>query len=281
VTSSSNSDLKRAFYLGMLGLPATDSNDLAYYENLFFSQYPNGLNATYARPSGGSAWVTSTAYTVGAVVTQGGVTYMCATAHTSGTFATDLAAAKWVATSAATTSGAGPGLYPSGYYYEINGGNTNVTANNNNEFCFPLFVGQTVTLDRLSIQVTSAGSTGSVIRLGIRSDSGHGFPGAVLLDSGTVSSTSTGVKEQTISQQLTPGLWWVTATGQGLPSTLPNLRGASPSVPISMAGWSSSIADPTQQPSGYAGTSSGALGAFSYSSTTGSSGTPTFWVRFA
>lgn len=59
------------------------------------------------------AWVTATAYAVSDVVSQGGVSYVCVTAHTSGTFSTDLAAGKWLtigATAAAavydnTTSG--------------------------------------------------------------------------------------------------------------------------------------------------------------------------------
>lgn len=40
-------------------------------------------------------WVTATAYVVGNLVQSGGYCYECLTAHTSGTFATDLAAAKW------------------------------------------------------------------------------------------------------------------------------------------------------------------------------------------
>jgi hypothetical protein len=46
-----------------------------------------------------AAWVTGTAYTAGppaSVVTQGGETYVCLTSNTAGTFATDLAAAKWI-----------------------------------------------------------------------------------------------------------------------------------------------------------------------------------------
>lgn len=42
------------------------------------------------------AWTTSTAYSVNTVVTQSNLTYRCLIAHTSGTFATDLAAGKWV-----------------------------------------------------------------------------------------------------------------------------------------------------------------------------------------
>ena len=44
-------------------------------------------------------WLTSTSYNIGDFVTESSVTYMCIEAHTSGTFATDLAADKWVAQS--------------------------------------------------------------------------------------------------------------------------------------------------------------------------------------
>ena len=46
-----------------------------------------------------TAWLTSTAYLAGAYVTNSGTLYRCLTGHTSGTFATDLAAAKWIAAS--------------------------------------------------------------------------------------------------------------------------------------------------------------------------------------
>jgi hypothetical protein len=41
-------------------------------------------------------WVTATAYVMGDVVSETAVPYLCMEAHTSGTFATDLAAGKWV-----------------------------------------------------------------------------------------------------------------------------------------------------------------------------------------
>ncbi|CAB4120942.1 hypothetical protein UFOVP4_22 [uncultured Caudovirales phage] len=43
------------------------------------------------------AWTTALVYAVGNVVSNSGTTYVCAVAHTAGTFATDLAANKWVA----------------------------------------------------------------------------------------------------------------------------------------------------------------------------------------
>ena len=44
-----------------------------------------------------SAWVTATGYVIGDLRSNGGTNYYCTTAHTSGTFATDLAAGKWYA----------------------------------------------------------------------------------------------------------------------------------------------------------------------------------------
>lgn len=49
-----------------------------------------------------SAWQTGTAYAIGALKTNGGNYYRCLVAHTSGTFATDLAANKWVLSGGAT-----------------------------------------------------------------------------------------------------------------------------------------------------------------------------------
>ncbi len=42
------------------------------------------------------AWLTATAYAKNDVITQSSNAYLCLVAHTSGTFATDLAAAKWI-----------------------------------------------------------------------------------------------------------------------------------------------------------------------------------------
>lgn len=49
-------------------------------------------------------WVTSTAYVVGDIVEESSIAYICVVAHTSGTFATDLAAVKWMAISSASSA---------------------------------------------------------------------------------------------------------------------------------------------------------------------------------
>jgi hypothetical protein len=71
-------------------------------------------------PGGGSVttplvwrgdWVTSTAYHVGDGVTESGSSYVCLTAHTSGTFASDLAAVKWQLIAEKGDDGSGAGNY--------------------------------------------------------------------------------------------------------------------------------------------------------------------------
>jgi len=53
------------------------------------------------------AWQTSTAYALNDAVSNGGSSYICIVAHTSGTFATDLAALKWELLAQKGTDGAG------------------------------------------------------------------------------------------------------------------------------------------------------------------------------
>lgn len=54
-----------------------------------------GVHATNQIQVARGAWATTTAYALADLVTDGGLFYVCAEAHTSGTFATDLAAGKW------------------------------------------------------------------------------------------------------------------------------------------------------------------------------------------
>ena len=55
----------------------------------------NTTDITLALSNYNDAWVTATAYTVDDYVTESAVSYRCIEDHTSGTFATDLAADKW------------------------------------------------------------------------------------------------------------------------------------------------------------------------------------------
>ncbi|MCS3895581.1 hypothetical protein M2171_004714 [Bradyrhizobium japonicum USDA 38] len=83
--------------------------------NATYWQLLAGVGATGATPLlPVAAWVTATVYAVGppaSYVTNGGSSYMCLTSHTSGTFATDLAAGKWGLVSQKGTDGTSAPTY--------------------------------------------------------------------------------------------------------------------------------------------------------------------------
>lgn len=64
----------------------------------FLEEHPwsFAVNTAPMIPLNPPSWVTSTLYNVGMYVLQGGAIYICAIQHTSGVFATDLAAGDWV-----------------------------------------------------------------------------------------------------------------------------------------------------------------------------------------
>lgn len=90
----------------------------------------------------------------------------------------------------------------------------------------PMRIGRDVVLTQMSVGVTTAGSAGSVVRLGILSF----HPGQVvdpytLLDAGTVDATSTGWKVKTISLPVGAGQVIIpVAVVQGNATTRPTLR---------------------------------------------------------
>lgn len=88
------------------------------------------------------------------------------------------------------------------------------------------------TIDRIGFRVTTAGSAGAVIRVGIRADSGQ-MPGTPQTEQ-TVAVTTTGEKETTALAYAHPGgILWVSMTGQGWSVTAPIVAGTSASV----CGW--------------------------------------------
>ena len=113
--------------------------------------------------------------------------------------------------------------YISGSYYgpavvpDYSGG----TSANGNMYLTEFPVTADVTLDRLAINCHTTGSAGSVCRLGIYRDNGAIGPDALVLDAGTVDTSTTGRKEATISQALTPDLYWLAVVAQGAPATNP------------------------------------------------------------
>lgn len=73
-------------------------------------------------------------------------------------------------------------------------------------YAIAIYIARTETVDRIIIEVTTA-YAGHEARLGIYANGADGLPGVLLLDAGTVSMATTGLKEIVINQTLTPGLY--------------------------------------------------------------------------
>jgi hypothetical protein len=105
----------------------------------------------------------------------------------------------------------------SGYYYvgaPMSAG-SNGTITTNRLYAIPFFVGSSTSFDRIAI--ISIAVANSSVRLGIYADS-NGKPGALILDAGTVATTSTANATITINQTLS-GLVWLVAVSQGASAT--------------------------------------------------------------
>ncbi|MCK6470879.1 MAG: hypothetical protein L6R28_03955 [Planctomycetes bacterium] len=78
----------------------------------------------------------------------------------------------------------------------------------------PLVIPKEVTLDQIGIRVATPG-TATLSRLGIYADDGNVYPGALLLDAGTVDVSTAGFKALDISLSLSPGLYWLATLHNG------------------------------------------------------------------
>jgi hypothetical protein len=125
-----------------------------------------------------------------------------------------------------------PAITNDRYFSSYAGQTTSVRAMVANRLFFvPLVIPNAITATRIGINVTTA-VAGSA-RVGLYNDAAGIPSGAALLDAGTVNTGTTGEKEITISQALTPGLYWiaivtdntcsVTAEALGQGANVPNL----------------------------------------------------------
>lgn len=84
----------------------------------------------------------------------------------------------------------------------------------------PLWVPAACTLDRISIEVSGAIASGTT-RLGLyTNDAATDTPSTLLVDAGTVNTTTTGFKEATISQAVSAGWLWLAQVAQVAAATV-------------------------------------------------------------
>lgn len=92
----------------------------------------------------------------------------------------------------------------------------------------PFFVANDITVDRIGTEVSSAAAAGNTVRLGIYKANTDWQPGALVVDAGTVATDSTGYKELTINETLTPGIYLFAVHTSTAGATHRAYRGAVP-----------------------------------------------------
>jgi hypothetical protein len=84
----------------------------------------------------------------------------------------------------------------------------------------PIMIPVDCIVNGIAVTVGVAGSAGSTVRLGIYSDS-NGVPDSLVVDAGTVGTSSVGVKTISISDEtLDAGRWWIAIAGENNTSRL-------------------------------------------------------------
>ncbi|MFM0503985.1 glycosyl hydrolase family 28-related protein [Paraburkholderia caffeinilytica] len=118
-------------------------------------------------------------------------------------------------------------FFTSGRFY-VSGGqgspSTSGSLGNGNFRVSPFFVHQASTFTAIGANVTVAGSSGAVIRLGIYADL-NGYPNNLIIDAGTIDGTSATAQQITFGSPVTlaPGLYWIGGAIQGAPTTQPTV----------------------------------------------------------
>ena len=135
-----------------------------------------------------------------------------------------------------------------GRYYDsrISTSYTTFTLVANTLYAVPFLAERTTTYTTIALEVSTLASSKSV-RLGIYTDGG-GVPNALILDAGTVSTTTTGAKTISISQVLSANWYWLAAVSDGTPglraisqTAIPMLGASSGTDTTIHVGWSVSF----------------------------------------
>lgn len=173
-----------------------------------------------------SSSANNTNYMHGTVTSYSGTTLVMNISDVGGTGTY----ADWVISLSGTqgpigATGSGGNVYTNGYFtnnYYFGGFGyynfTGYTVAANIIYCAPFMVRSTTIFTRIGVNVITTG-VGTAGRLGIYNIA-NGYPTTLVLDAGTVSLGTTGIKEITVSQTLTPGIYAMVFIANGAATML-------------------------------------------------------------
>lgn len=95
ITLEDEANLGSFSFAFTLGDDSNDNHGFQFESQNGTTRFGNG-DTDFDTAVNEAAWLTATSYVVNDLVTESNLVYICLVAHTSGTFATDLAANKWV-----------------------------------------------------------------------------------------------------------------------------------------------------------------------------------------
>lgn len=133
--------------------------------------------------------------------------------------------------------------------------------------------------DRIGLNISGAGVSGALVRLGIYTDGG-GYPNALVVDAGTVAADTSGAKEAVISQTLDPGVYWLAVACQAQASTCTSYAAAT-SVPYYATGTAPATAAGAVRYSTGSGVVTGALPSDASAAAVSTSACPALMLRAA
>ena len=84
-------------------------------------------------------------------------------------------------------------------------------------YATPFCAARAMSIDRLAVYVSTA-RAGKVARLGMYRNGSNNAPGDLVVDGGEISVGTTGLKTVTVSEALTPGLYWLAIVSDGDPT---------------------------------------------------------------
>lgn len=114
----------------------------------------------------------------------------------------------------------------SGLYHTAQGGTpTTLALTAGNEYAIPFEVGSQQSFVEIAANITVVGSSGALLRFGLRADDGNGGPGTLLADFGTISSETLAARAITINKVFPAGTLWLTVTAQVAGCTVTAISG--------------------------------------------------------